>query len=280
MLRRTAQDPTFSLRRNVSRRLPTLRRGSVIAALRADGPSALVGSPPVLSCVAAGSAPTRPSAAARPATASPAAGTPATTDAHAATSARRRLRRRASRSAGCSTRSWSTSSSSRSTTPSGQVRRRWSSRSTLDRRRWSPTPSSPACSNQIADVDGARSTSGSAPAARSSTGRGGAGWSAWPTEVGMAPGTDARRLAARAARAASPHATEAARSAPLIDDTVGADARPRTSGSRLVDGADDRRLHRQPARRRDPRGHPGRRPDPPRARHPGACSASSRSLDS
>src|SRR5512141_1023252 len=32
MLRRTAQDPPFSLRRNVSRTLPTLRRGLVIAA--------------------------------------------------------------------------------------------------------------------------------------------------------------------------------------------------------------------------------------------------------
>src|SRR6476469_9251719 len=33
MLRRTAQDPPFSLRRNVSRTLPTPRRGLVIAAL-------------------------------------------------------------------------------------------------------------------------------------------------------------------------------------------------------------------------------------------------------
>src|SRR5512142_2070106 len=32
MLRRTAQDPPFSLRRNVSRTLPTRRRGLVIAA--------------------------------------------------------------------------------------------------------------------------------------------------------------------------------------------------------------------------------------------------------
>src|SRR6478735_2353022 len=43
MLRRTAQDPPFSLRRNVSRTLPTPRRGLVIVALALMAVGLLVG---------------------------------------------------------------------------------------------------------------------------------------------------------------------------------------------------------------------------------------------
>ena len=235
MLRRTAQDPPFSLRRNREPHTTDPAPWAGHRRARADDPRAAgraprrrARRPPHRPSPGRRSQPcnrpTRPLR--RPRSAAPAArpSRAARTIRAAPPMAPRAGSSRCSRSAGCSTRCWSTLSSTAVDRPSERrAPGRWSSRSNSTgvgrlRRRLRRPARTRSRSRRC------RSTCGSAPAARSSPGRRRCS-SAWPTTWAW---PRAPRSATRARCPTGVARWTSARMAPLINDTVELDPRPRS----------------------------------------------------